>query len=390
MKHFIKKNKQSILLYSLVAVIAIAVYFLFLKFHRLEEAFRFVLSILSPFLIGFSIAYLLNPVMVFFERTIYKKIGVKSTKEGVSRLKRTCSICTTYVLVFATLIYLIVLLIPQVVETVESLIVNVPTYFQQMFNDVTVMFEKNDWDIAWLEQMIPYETLSEYLNVFLNSCFGWLVNVPMNLTVGFTNVIVGFFVSVYFLFDKEQFLTGITKVLYAFVKKEKADKVMAVSRLTDKTLSGFIVGKIVDSFIIGLISFPFMLLIYPPYALLISVIIGVTNVIPFFGPFIGAIPSAILILLVAPDKCLWFIIFVLVLQQFDGNVLGPKILGESTGISPIWVLFGIMAGSKILGFAGMILGVPFTAVAYTLFKNYVDKKHQEKNTNELKTCEADS
>lgn len=378
------------MLYSVVTVIGITVYFLFLKFHKLEEIFRFIVTMLSPFLIGFSIAYILNPVMMFLERTIYKKIGSKSKQEGVSKVKRTLSMLTTYVLVLATITCLIMLLVPQVVSTVESLIKSIPVYFQELGNYITAVFQNHQWDLAWLEEKLPYETLAEYGTAFLSTCFGWLVNIPVQLTVGFTNVIVGFIISIYFLYDKERFIAGITKVLYAFVSKKKADKVMEVSRLTDHTLSQFIVGKIIDSAIIGLISFPFMLLIYPDYALLISVIIGVTNVIPFFGPFIGAIPSGLLILLVAPDRVLWFVIFVFVLQQFDGNILGPKILGDSTGISPIWVLLGIMVGSKLLGFVGMIVGVPFTAVAYTLFRNYVDKKHQGKQENELETCQTDS
>lgn len=390
MKRFFKENKQSILLYSVVAFIVIAVYFMFLKFHKLEEIFQFIITILAPFLIGFSIAYLLNPIMSFFERTIYKRIGSKSKRNGVSRLKRVCSIFTTYALVFAVIICLIVLLIPQVVSTVENLLKNVPGYVEQFWNYITDIFNEHHWDIEWLQQVIPYQTLLENANVILTAFFGWLFTVPAQLTVGVTNTLVGIIISIYFLYDKEKFIAGITKVVYAFIPQKKADKIMEVSRLTDKTLSGFIMGKIIDSAIIGLISFPFMLLIYPPYALLISVIIGVTNVIPFFGPFIGAIPSALLILLVAPGQFLWFIIFVFVLQQFDGNILGPKILGDSTGISPIWVLFGIMAGSKILGFLGMIVGVPFTAVAYTLFRNYVDKKHKEKQTNELETVETNS
>ena len=250
------------------------------------------------------------------------------------------------------------------------------------------MRERN-WDVTWIENNVPYDSLMGFATSILNTCFGWLVNVPAYLTTGFTNVIVGIIISIYFLYDKERFIKGLKKVLYALVNPKKADKVMNVCRLTNHTFSGFIMGKIIDSAIIGLISFPFMLLIYPPYALLISVIIGVTNVIPFFGPFIGAIPSALLILLVSPDKFIWFLIFVFVLQQFDGNVLGPKILGDSTGISPIWVLFGILAGSKILGFLGMIVGVPITAVAYTLFKNFINKKHQEQQY-EPTTCETDS
>ncbi len=389
MKQFFKEHKQSVLLYSTVAAISIVIYFLILRFDAVAGVFRFVFSILTPFVIGFSIAYLLNPIMKFCDSKLFGWIGAKKGKDTPSKARRICSMFTTYLLVLAVITCLIVLLIPQVVTTVESLVKNIPTYFQQFSEGFSKFMTEHSINVAWMEQQLPYNSLMGYATAMINVCFGWLVNVPAYLTTGFTNAIVGIIISIYFLYDKERFIKGITKVLYAFVQRPKADRIMDISRMTHRTFSGFIMGKIIDSAIIGLISFPFMLLIYPPYALLISVIIGVTNVIPFFGPFIGAIPSALLILLVAPDRFIWFIIFVFVLQQFDGNVLGPKILGDSTGISPIWVLFGILAGSKILGFAGMIVGVPITAVAYALFKNYVDRKHQD-NNNEPKPCKTDS
>lgn len=390
MKQFFKENKQSVILYSTVTIIGIITYFLLLRFDHVATVLRFILSVFAPFLIGFSISYLLNPVMKFFELRVFGKVGAKKRTASAFKVKRVCSIISTYVVVFALVACLVVLLIPQVVTTVESLIKNIPSYYQKFVGTITHFMSEHHMNAVWLEQMLPDHSLMTYATTFIEACFGWLMNIPAQLTTGFTNVLVGVIVSIYFLYDKERFTKGLTKVTYAMCHKKKADKIMEVSRLTNKTFSGFIIGKIIDSVIIGAISFPFMLLIYPPYALLISVIIGVTNIIPFFGPFIGAIPSALLILLVAPDKFLWFVIFIFVLQQFDGNILGPKILGDSTGISPIWVMFGILAGSKLLGFVGMLVGVPVTAVAYYLFRNYIDRKYQEKQNNEPKTCETDS
>ncbi len=388
MKQFFKEHKQNVLLYSTVAIIGIVVYFLLLRFDSVARVLGVLLSIFTPFFIGFSIAYLLNPLMMLMESKLFRWIGAKNATHKTPALRRICSIVTTYVVIFAVVTCLVVLLIPQIVTTVESLVKNVPVYFQQFSESFSSFMEEHHMNIAWLEEMIPYDSLIGYATTFVNTFFGWLLNIPMQLTTGFTNVVVGLIVSIYFLFDKERFAKGLTKVTYALTSQKKADRIMEISRLTDQTFSGFIIGKIIDSAIIGAIAFPFMLLIYPPYALLISVIIGVTNIIPFFGPFIGAIPSALLILLVAPNRFLWFVIFVFVLQQFDGNILGPKILGDSTGLPPIWVMLGILAGSRILGFIGMIVGVPLTAVAYYLFKNYIDRKYQEKN-HELETGEAD-
>lgn len=389
MKQFFKENKNSILLYSLVAVIGVAAYFLFLKFESFQGAFRFIVSIFMPFLIGFIIAYLLNPIMKLVENKLL--FWMKSSKHPTryQKAKRICSILITYVLTLGIVTALTVLLIPQVKTSVETLFKNIPSYIRVLSENISGWVKMYHLDAAMFDQLLPYDTLTEYITALLNACFGWLVNVPMLLTTGFTNIVVGFIVSVYFLFDKEKFSRNLKKTVYALCKPATAEKVIDITKMSDRTFSQFIIGKIIDSAIIGVIAFPFMLMIYRPYALLISVIIGVTNVIPFFGPFIGAIPSALLILIVAPDRLLWFIIFVLVLQQFDGNILGPKILGDTTGLSPIWVLVGILAGSKLLGFTGMIIGVPLTAVLYILFKSYIEKKYQEKYENESDTCQTD-
>ncbi len=385
MKEFFKQYKNNIFLYSLVAIIGIAAYFLFLKFDSFAGAFRFVFSIFTPFLIGFALAYLLNPIVKFMEQKVFSFVRSKKKNEGTDKLfglRRGLSILVAYILLIALVVCLIVLLIPQIRTSVETLLKNVPQYIEVLSDKLSHWVNVYQLDAQWFDQVLPYETLMNYAVALLNACFGWLVNLPMLITTGFANILIGIIVSIYFLADKEKFLAAIRKTLKALLKPESAEKVMEVSRMTDATFSRFILGKIIDSAIIGLIAFPFMLIIYRPYALLISVIIGVTNVIPFFGPFIGAIPSALLILIVSPERLLWFLIFVLVLQQFDGNILGPKILGETTGMSPILVLLGILAGSKLLGFVGMIVGVPLTAVASILLKTYIDKKYREKYQNE--------
>lgn len=382
MKQFFKENKNSILLYSLVAVVGIAAYFLFLKFDSFAGGFRFVASIFTPFLIGFVIAYLLNPLMKLLEDKVFFWITSKKHPLRYQKTRRIFAIFITYLLTLGLLSTLTVLLIPQIKTSVEMLFKNIPVYIRELSADISAWVKAYHLDAGFFDQLLPYETLTEFLTAVLNAGFGWLVNVPLLLTTGFTNFLVGFIVSIYFLYDKEKFSNNLVKTVRALFSVRTADKLIDISKMTDKTFSRFILGKIIDSAIIGVIAFPFMLMIYPPYALLISVIIGVTNVIPFFGPFIGAIPSALLILIVAPDRFLWFIIFVFVLQQFDGNILGPKILGDTTGLSPIWVLVGILAGGKLLGFVGMIVGVPLTAVLYILFKAYVEKKYQVKYGNE--------
>jgi predicted PurR-regulated permease PerM len=219
------------------------------------------------------------------------------------------------------------------------------------------------------------------INSFINIAFGWLENLPVILSKGINSLLdisVGFVISIYFLLGKETFINQVKKVNYAIFKREKADNILGMSRLINNLFSKFILGKIIDSLIIGIISFPFMLVIYRPYALLISFIIGVTNVIPFFGPVFGAVLSAIIILISAPQMVIWFLIFILVLQQFDGNILGPKILGDSTGLPPVWVMLGILIGGQLFGFVGMVVGVPVTAVLYLALRTYINLKYEKR------------
>lgn len=374
MKVFFNENKNNLLLYIIVTVIGVATYFLFLRFNSFIYGFNFVLSIFTPFFIGFAIAYLLNPTLILIEKRLFFFINEKNKK-----FKRMISVLLTYVITIFIITSLVILLAPQVKASVLTLFDNIPTYIynlRELINNALILY---NIDPTYVNQTITYESLIAYATKLFKASFDWLIYVPMYLTKGLTNTLVSIVISIYFLLDKERFIKQINTTIYALLKKETAKTVIDVSKMTNTTFSKFILGKIIDSAIIGLIAFPFMLIIYRPYALLISVIIGVTNVIPFFGPFIGAIPSAIIILMVAPDRLLWFLIFVLVLQQFDGNILGPKILGDSIGMPPIWVMLGIFAGSKLLGFLGMIVGVPITAVLYLLFKSYVEKKCNEKN-----------
>ena len=188
------------------------------------------------------------------------------------------------------------------------------------------------------------------------------------------NLIIGIIVSVYILANHETFSANAKRWLYSIFSVETAQRIRRGLDFTNRTFAGFINGKLLDSAIIGLICYIVCAILNMPYALLVSVIVGVTNVIPFFGPFIGAVPSALIILLVDPFKCLVFVIFIIILQQLDGNVIGPKILGSSIGINGFWVMFSIILGAGLFGFWGMLLGVPVFVVIYTAINNHIDKK----------------
>ncbi len=194
----------------------------------------------------------------------------------------------------------------------------------------------------------------------------------IDFVIALKDFIIGFIVAIYLLISKETFIAQTRKVMYAIFPKNVGKSILRVSARINSTLSGFLSGKLVDSFIIGTICFIVMRIFSWDFAVLISVIIGVTNIIPFFGPFFGAIPSALLLLMAAPKQVIPFVIFIIILQQVDGNIIGPKILGDSTGLSPFWVMFAIFVGGGLFGFAGMLLGVPIFAVVYELFREFVE------------------
>jgi predicted PurR-regulated permease PerM len=197
------------------------------------------------------------------------------------------------------------------------------------------------------------------------------------------NLVIGIIISFYLLGSKEKYAAQAKKIVYAFFSLETANRFISNTRFANKTFGGFFVGKIIDSIIIGILCFICTSIMGTPFCVLISVIVGVTNIIPFFGPFIGAIPGAILILTVDPMQALYFVIFIFILQQFDGNILGPAILGQSTGLGSIWVLFSILIFGDLFGFVGMIIGVPTFAVIYYLISKYVFKKLKEREMDEV-------
>ena len=279
--------------------------------------------------------------------------------------------------VIAALIYLI---IPQLYSSIETIVVNSPTYIDNGTQWLTKLFE----DYPEIEEY-AVQTLGD-VNEFLanwlkNTVLPGLGNLITNVGAGvyyvvmaIYNLVIGIIVSVYMLGSKETFKANAKRVMYTLFSVETVKKIFDGLDFTDKTFMGFINGKLVDSAIIGLICYIGCVLLRMPYALLISVIVGVTNVIPFFGPFIGAVPSALLVLLVDPFKCLIFVIFIIVLQQVDGNIIGPKVLGSSIGINGFWVMFSIILGAGLFGFWGMLLGVPVFVVIYTLINNLIDRK----------------
>ncbi|MBE5868087.1 MAG: AI-2E family transporter [Lachnospiraceae bacterium] len=376
------------------AVIAAGVFLVYLIFNVSEfmKNFQEILSVLMPIAVGFIIAYLLSPIVNFLEDKLFyplcKKLKWKITV-FLKKLIRAISIFVTIVLVFMIIYLLVAMLVSQIVPSLQAIVKNFDSYIQNVtawINDLPVDNAEISgyFSVSFTNIMQEVdEWLSDTTNVLSQS--GEILKTLSSSLIGFLSVtwdvIIGVIISIYVLASKEVFISQAKKIVYAIFEKNTANHIIDSMHFTHRTFIGFISGKILDSLIIGILCFIGTSLLGLPYAALISVIIGVTNVIPFFGPFLGAIPSAILILIVDlshPLNCVYFLIFILALQQFDGNVLGPLILGDSTGLSGFWVIFSITAFGGLLGVPGMIIGVPVFAVLYAGVKGIVNSSLKKK------------
>ncbi|MBR5306943.1 MAG: AI-2E family transporter, partial [Oscillospiraceae bacterium] len=327
-------------------------------------------SIISPFVVAFVLAFLLHTPVDWFERTVFSK----------RKAKRALSILSAYVVFSLFIAALIVAAAPQVADSVVSVGNNIPKYIQSVTAVLNKLTNQYNWDSAFISSVT--ETMNnafKNLSSFVLSLVPQLLNFSVSIGGFAIDLFMSVIASIYMLATKERLIFQMKKILYSFFKEKKADRIIEIGGITNEMFTKFINGKMVDSLIIGILCFIGMLFIYSPYAILIAIIVGVTNMIPFFGPFIGAVPSILILLMVSPLDSLIFAAFVLALQQFDGNILGPKILGDSTGLAPIWVLVSITIGGGLMGFAGMIIGVPTFAVFYSLLSENMDKRLAAKN-----------
>lgn len=357
---------------------------------KLLDALGKLVGILSPFIWGLVISYLLIPSMMLYERKLFKPLVAKmnKTKQRVkpgSKLPRVLSLILSEIVMLIIIAALFYLIVPQVYDSISQIIINSPSYFDSASSALDNLL-RNYPEIEQIATKVFGNLTDALTNWATNTLLPSMENVVTNITSGVFyvlkgvyNIVIGIIVSVYILYNKEPFIAHYRKILYSIFSPYSAKRIFEALRFADRTFMGFISGKLLDSAIIGVLCYIGCVILNMPYSLLIAVIVGVTNVIPFFGPFIGAIPSALLVLLVDPKMCLWFIIFVFVLQQLDGNVIGPKILGTSIGINGFWVLFSIVLFGGIFGFWGMLLGVPAFVIIYTALEMIVNRKLRRHN-----------
>ena len=342
-----------------------------------------VFNILSPVIYGLFLAYLLNKPINFFERTVFRKIGGKTLASARAK-RRAASVSTVMLITLLLLVGAIVLLVKQVAPSIEALANRLPAYFTEAMEWIRRTLDDN----PDLENIVlgMVGSLEQNLTGWIRSTLLGQANVIVqNLTsgvIGFfaeiLNVIIGFVVAVYVLFHREMFAAQTKKLLYAVLRRPTAESTLKGIKFLDKTCGSYVTARIIDSIIVGIICWVALVIARIPYAILISVLVGITNIIPFFGPFIGAVPAAALLLLESPTKCLIFIVIIIVLQQLDGNVLYPRIQGESLGMSGFWILFSILLFGGLFGFWGFLFGVPAFAVIYHAIRHFTNTRLTKK------------
>ena len=370
---FDPKEPRNILPLTISLCLVLLLYFAIQNLPGILDFLQSMINLLLPFIVGFAIAFLITPLMLWFE----EKVLIKSTLSPRTQRKISASFAFTIaVTIFSAFIALVV---PQVLSSIAQLSNLLPDYVASAEQYLTRWF----LSLNFREEVVVIliDTGNELLKN-LAQITGDIIPMILNFSWNFVSVlfrtIVGFIVSIYILLDRERFTVQFRKMTYAVFSKKQSERLFEISRLSANMFKSFIVGKTVDSLIVGVICYIVMLLFSWPYPVLISLIIGVTNMIPVFGPFIGAIPALFLLFIVDPSAALWFAVFIIILQQIDGNIIGPLILQDSMGLPSLWIMFAIILGGGFFGLIGMFLGVPVFAVIYVIIKDIVNQRLAEK------------
>lgn len=366
-----------------VIIACIAFYWIIQRWSGVRMAFSTFLGILNPIIGGFILAYLLTPFVKFYEAKLFAPLGRKifGTKENrIHGFGRGMAIFLAIIVLIAIISGVISLIIPQLYTSIQSIVVNMSPNIQKA----------EDWANKWLDSFPSVkQTFNEVVGNLGDKLTQWakdsllpqmndiVTSVSMgliNVVKGIADVIIAVVFSVYVMYSRERFVASGKKILYSIFSVRHVKQILNALRYTDKSFMGFFTGKLLEALVVGVLCYIGCLIFGIPDALLVSVIVGITDIIPFFGPFIGAIPSAIIVLIFSPFKCLVFIILIIVLHQFDGNILGPRILSSATGLSGFWVLFSLIVFGGLFGVLGMIIGVPAFAVIYMGIKTLVNNK----------------
>lgn len=363
--------------YVLLITFGICLFIALLNIKYLWGFAGIFMSIITPVLIGLGIGFVLNIPMTFVEKHFLRFMDKIKTKKGMDfgKVKRVLAITITFIFLLGLIGGIITFIIPQLSTSVNTLIEKLPGYivsFNSLVDDILAFFKLPENTLN--DIVTQWDVLVKQMGSYIINSMPEIFNATKSVTLGVFNIIMGIIISIYLLADKEKLLTLKDKLIYAYVREDRAAFIQEVSITANRVFHGFIAGQITESFILGTLCTLSLAIMQIPYALLIGVLVGMTSIIPVFGAFLGAVPSALILLVVNPWYCLVFVIFIIVLQQIESNVIYPRVVGNSVGLSGLWVLIGMIIGGSLFGFLGIILGIPTFAVLYSVFRKITNER----------------
>ena len=362
-----------------LVIMAIVLIFAFIYISEIWSFVKFVIRIFMPFIIGLAIAFVLNVLMNTIENKWFKKW------KASTKVKRPISLLVSIALVLGFIVFLLLLIIPNLQNTIELFADSIPAYSRSLQNLL------NGWGINAevineIREVLDSlgTTLAEYIKNNSNQVIDVTLGIASNVVTGFVNITIGFVFAIYFLAQKEKIASQFNKVMDAYLPKKKISKIKEIATLSNKVFSHFVSGQCIEAIIIGVLCFFGMVILRLPYASTISVLVGFTALIPVFGAFIGTIFGAFLIFMVSPLQAIIFVMFIIILQQLEGNLIYPKVVGKSVGLPGIWVLVAVSVGASINGVLGMLLSVPICSIIYSILATNVKYRLEEKNKSNKK------
>lgn len=370
------KFKSNILLATYVVVLA----FLFINIKSVGGFLGSAIHILKPFLIAICIAFILNIPMKFYEYRVITPLLKKSKNKKAKNAIRPLALILAILSIIVVFIGLITFIIPQLVESGTTLVKSIPEYIQSVQKFMGSYLSSTDvLNEVWSQLAAMGEDLINIVGQITGSLVSQVLDITMGVTSTIVNLFMGTLIAIYILLSKEKLSIQSKKIIYAFLNENFADKIMDLAKISDFKFTKFVSGQCIEAVILGTLCFIGMSIFRMPYALLISTIIGVTALVPIFGALIGTIPSVFIIFMVNPMTAIWFIVLIIVIQQIEGNLIYPMVVGNSIGLSAIWVLFAITVGGSTFGVLGILIGIPLFGVIYTVFSSVTNKRLKEKN-----------
>lgn len=370
------EDKRKIKVGIIIAAFTVAFFLLLNNFDSFSAFCSKFIGIFSPFIYGICFGFIINSIMRFLEEKAFKKLNSKPVWK---KLKRPVCLTLSVLVVIGILAALLSFVLPQLIDSASKLMENSSAYingFTQFANNLLGRMGMETDIVGYINQV--YTTFSDKVIGYITSSLPQLADAAKGLTSGIVNIVMGFVIGIYMASMKEKLILGCKRAVYAFLPQKAADYIRHVYKLVNKRFSGFVTGQLTEAFILALLCFIGMSIFQMDYPLLISVIIGSTNIIPMFGAWIGGIVGALITLIVNPPMAIWFLIFLIVLQQIESNLIYPKVVGDSIGLSAIWVIFAVVVGGALFGFAGIVLGVPSFAVLYNLLSEAISNRLEKK------------